>query len=96
MVEIKLEFGKYYVVEIAFFDNNPIHRAIMCSYRTHHKGASADFMGSGYEGVLSRNIEDLAYLRVIEPIESLNSRYKNYYKLPTEMNNSPYRRKSHA
>lgn len=89
-----LEFGKYYIVEVSYQDTNPIHRAIMCSYRKHEGGASVDLMSSGYEGVLSRNIEDLAYFRVIESIDAMNKPFKNRWRVPTEMGASKYRKQA--
>ncbi len=41
---------RYYVVEVAFFPGNPIHKAIFCS----------GFRSGGYRYILSNSIEDRA------------------------------------
>lgn len=71
----------YYVVEISFRNNNPIHRAI-CFHRF---DGHVDLFGS-YEGVVSKHIEHLAHFKVVEEIESMKHGFSNQYKLPTDAN----------
>jgi len=67
----------YYVVELSFRANNPIHRAV-CFHRT---SGNVELFGS-YEGIISQNIKALAYFEVVEEISSMTERYENQFKLP--------------
>jgi hypothetical protein len=67
----------YYVVEVSFRKTNPIHRSI-CFHRS---GDHVELFGS-YEDVITTNITNLAYFRVVEEITSMNEKFENQYKLP--------------
>lgn len=67
----------YYVVELSFRANNPIHRAI-CFHRSN---GNVELFGS-YEGIISQNVKGLAYFEVVEEIPSMTERFENQFKLP--------------
>jgi hypothetical protein len=67
----------YYVVELSFRKNNPIHRAI-CFHRI---DGQVELFGS-YEGVITRNIKDLTFFKVVDEIPSMTEPFPNKYKLP--------------
>lgn len=70
----------YYVVELSFRSNNPIHRAI-CFHRL---DGHVELFGS-YEGVISKRIEELAHFEVVEEIKSMNEKSANHYLLPNNI-----------
>ena len=70
----------YYVVELSFRPNNPIHRAV-CFHRSN---GNVELFGS-YEGVISKNVKELAYFQVVEEISSMTERYENQFKLPASV-----------
>lgn len=67
----------YYVVEVSFNKQNPIHRAI-CFHRI---DGFVELFGS-YEGIETHNINNLTFFRVVEEIPSMTAEYPNKYKLP--------------
>lgn len=74
----------YYVVEVSFNSQNPIHRAI-CFHRV---GNNIDLHGS-YEDMISTTIPSLAYFRVVEELVSMNiKKYPNCWKLPKDAERS--------
>jgi hypothetical protein len=78
---MKLKNMSYYVVEVAFNQNNPIHRSV-CFHRS---GGNVDMFGS-YEGVISQNISQLTFFQVIEEIPVMNTiEYPNKFKLPSQV-----------
>lgn len=67
----------YYVVEVSFRKNNPIHRAICY----HRHGGNVELFAS-YDGIIRENIKHLAYFEVVEEIKSMREEFENQYKLP--------------
>lgn len=98
---IKLEFGKYYVVEVSFKEDNPIHRAILTEYRTcgttYAKSASATLSSSGYEASIQVDLNKLAFFRVVHNIPELATlhEYPNRFKLPKDAVEPDLRCKHH-
>lgn len=72
----------YYVVELSFRNNNPIHRAV-CFHRSN---GNVELFGS-YEGVISKNVKELSFLKVIEEVTSMNQKFDNQFKLPSSVIN---------
>lgn len=80
MQKSEMKHMAYYVVEVAFANNNPIHRATCC----HRVDGYIQLFGS-YEGVISTHINKLAFFRVVESIDAMNiSGYPNHFKLPKD------------
>lgn len=78
--EVAPEFGKYYVVEVSFEENNPIHRAIMSAWRS----GDMTLFATGYEQPIVICAGDLKWFRVVEEITSMDRNYPNHFKLPRE------------
>lgn len=70
----------YYVVELSFSNNNPIHRSV-CFHRV---DGNVELFGS-YEGVIHSKVEDLAFFKIVEEIPSMSAKYENQNKLPTSI-----------
>lgn len=66
----------YYIVEVAFFKSNPIHRAVYF----HRSSGNIELMSSGYEGAMSRHISRLAHFKVLSELTLMNEQYR--VKLP--------------
>ena len=100
-MSIKLEFGKYYVVEVSFRKDNPIHRAVLTEYRTsgttYAKSHSATLISSGYEEPIQTDLNKLAFFRVVHEIEEMATlhKYPNAYKLPKDAVEADTRCKTH-
>lgn len=67
----------YYVVEVAFSNVNPIHRAI-CFHRS---GNNIELFAS-YDGLERTNVRSLAYFEVVEELESMRANFPNKHKTP--------------
>ncbi len=65
---MKLEHNKWYIVEIAFNDRNPIHRAV-CRYR----GDSYVELFGSYENIEYKAIKDLSYFNVVNEIVEMSN-----------------------
>lgn len=72
----------YYVVEVSFRENNPIHRAIAF----HTCDGLIELINVSYEDQLpAMKFYELAFFRVISEIEDLNTKsYPNKLKLPKD------------
>lgn len=67
----------YYVVELSFRSNNPIHRAV-CFHRS---DGDVELFGS-YEGIVRKNVKQLPFFKVVEEIPSMTEPFENRFKLP--------------
>lgn len=69
----KMEFGRYYVVAVAFDADNVIHRAIVTNVRDDD---SATLFCAGYEPAALENVNlrALPYFRVYQPIRAMDGR----------------------
>lgn len=67
----------YYVVEVSFREDNPIHRAICY----HRDNGYVELFGS-YEGIITKEVKDLTFFRVVEEISSMKEQFENKFKLP--------------
>lgn len=87
-----MKFGGWYVVEVAFDESNPIHRAIASSVRTNnmnlvHVGGeemptiSCDLYGN-YDGIKTVKLHKLAFFRVIAEVTDMKVAFPNKYFLP--------------
>jgi hypothetical protein len=78
---MRMKFGHYYIVDVAFRENNPTHRAIAFRFRGGHGkyGATVNLMAEGYGPAVLENVrlDKLAYFNLIQEL--------------TEMQNVPYK-----
>lgn len=73
----KIEFGDYFVADVAMFASNPVHRVIaVCNSAADAKDKIFSLYSAGYENI-RRNVnpeKDLYYFSIVEKIESMTSK----------------------
>lgn len=73
----EIGFGDYFVVDVALFASNPVHRAIaVCSSTDSDKKKRFTLYSSGYEAARRHVVpeEDLYYFSIVEKIGSANEK----------------------
>ena len=70
----------YYIVEVAYADNNSIHRAI-----AHHYSDGHVTLWGSYEAPLSRNINNLSHFEVVKELKEMKESFPNQYKTPERL-----------
>lgn len=80
---IEMKFGHAYVVNVAFHEYNPIHRAIAMCLREN----SVDLHGSYDGGVIQFQLIDaLAHFEVVCEIPEYTAEFPNKFKTLTRLN----------
>jgi len=75
-----METFKWYVVEVSFNPNNPIHRAI-----AEARGDDIVELHGSYEEVMTRHVGKLAFFRVVSEITDMSGSFPNQWKLPEKV-----------
>lgn len=81
-----LQFGHYYIADIAHRPTNPIHRCIVCDvHQIPNHGTFVSVMRCGYDPQIlpRKQTTDFAYFKIICEIEEMHPS-KDSYRLPTE------------